>query len=313
LKKTLIFGSLLILTSALTATARKQPLGEQPLARGEHHVKVNGVNLWYVVEGSGPSLVLQAPSWGIGSAYLRNGLSALSKHFTVICYDPRGSGHSERPDEPESMSTMNLVDDLESLRKYWGLKTITLVGHSVGGAIALGYAIQYPNRVRRLILVDSSIEGLDTAREVQEQLDARRSDPRFADAVAAHESEIELKTDLEFQAFLNRILPLYFYDPARGIPRFRETWTSLPSSWTWNAYLVATSKMPLREADHMDRVQASTLILEGRHDFVCPVSIAERIHKGVRRSQLVIFERSGHLPWIEEPQAFFDQVVAFAK
>ncbi len=263
MKKTLIFGSLLILTSALTATARKQPLGEQPLARGEHHVKVNGVNLWYVVEGSGPSLVLQAPSWGIGSAYLRNGLSALSKHFTVICYDPRGSGHSERPD--------------------------------------------------RLILVDSSIEGLDTAREVQEQLDARRSDPRFADAVAAHESEIELKTDLEFQAFLNRILPLYFYDPARGIPRFRETWTSLPSSWTWNAYLVATSKMPLREADHMDRVQASTLILEGRHDFVCPVSIAERIHKGVRRSQLVIFERSGHLPWIEEPQAFFDQVVAFAK
>jgi pimeloyl-ACP methyl ester carboxylesterase len=49
----------------------------------------------------------------------------------------------------------------------------------------------------------------------------------------------------------------------------------------------------------------------GRHDFVCPVGMAKRVHKGVRGSQLVIFEQTGHIPWIEEPSKFFALVTQF--
>jgi pimeloyl-ACP methyl ester carboxylesterase len=64
------------------------------LLPGEHDVLIDGLPFHYVVRGRGALLVVQAPGWGIGSAYLRNGLAPLEKQFTVLTFDPRGSGSS---------------------------------------------------------------------------------------------------------------------------------------------------------------------------------------------------------------------------
>lgn len=64
------------------------------LSEGDHVAVLTGMSFHYVVAGSGPLLVVEAPGWGIGSAYLRNGLAPLEKHFTVLTFDPRGSGLS---------------------------------------------------------------------------------------------------------------------------------------------------------------------------------------------------------------------------
>ena len=121
-------------------------MGASRLSLGEHDTVLSGIRFHYVVVGHGPLLVVQAPGWGIGSTYLQTGLAPLEKHFTLLLYDPRGSGSSGRPADETQLSTSDMIDDLERLRMYWKLKALDLLGHSQGGSVALGYAERYAAR-----------------------------------------------------------------------------------------------------------------------------------------------------------------------
>jgi len=289
---------------------------EDRLATGDHSANVNGVKFWYAVRGAGPLLIVQAPGWGIGSEYLQNGLAPLEAHFTLVFYDARGSGQSGRPADEKKMSTSDMVDDLEGLRQYWRLPRITVLGHSHGGAIALGYAIRYPKRVKKLILVDSNIQDFNEDAIVQKELEARKGDKRFEDAIAEAIKpwpNLQLTTDQEFETYLRRIGPLYFYDPDKYAPLLEKTAPSLPSVWANHANAAADAKSTIKEDSVMNRVRARTLILVGQNDWICPPAIAERIHAAIRGSKIRTFERTGHFPWIEDAPQFFESVTHFLK
>jgi proline iminopeptidase len=114
-----------------------------------------------------------------------------------------------------------------AIKKILGLQRLNLLGHSHGGAIAIGYAIRYPKRVDKLILVDSSVYGYaGWEADRKKNIDAGRGDKRFAEAILASEKDEEPKTDEEFAAQLDRILPLYFYDPDQALPAFHKTVTT---------------------------------------------------------------------------------------
>lgn len=289
---------------------------EARLAKGEHSGNVNGIKFWYAVRGAGPLLIVQAPGWGIGSEYLQNGLVPLEAHFTLVFYDTRGSERSSRPADEKRMSTSDMVDDLEGLRKYWGLSRISVLGHSHGGAIALGYAIRYPKRVEKLILVDSNIQDFNEEAIAHQELEARKGDKRFEAAISEAMKpwpNPQLTTDEEFGASLGRVLPLYFYDPDKYAPLLEKTAPSLPSVWANHANAAADAKSSIKEDSMMNRVRARTLILVGQNDWICPPAIAERIHAAVRGSEIRIFERTGHFPWIEDAPQFFESVTHFVK
>jgi proline iminopeptidase len=63
--------------------------------------------------------------------------------------------------------------------------------------------------------------------------------------------------------------------------------------------------------DRLPEIVARSLVAVGSHDFICSPVQARTIHEGIRGSQLVEFENSGHLPWLEEPDAFFSTVRRF--
>jgi proline iminopeptidase len=160
---------------------------QPPLPLAEHLVARNGVTLHCVVRGRGPILVVQAPGRGSGSAYLRNGLAHLEDHFTLLYYDPRGSGKSSRPASQMQMSSSDMVEDLEQVRQYWGLERINVLRHSSGGAIALGYAERYPDHIHKLILVGSCLPGFDASTIVRKFLSQRKDDVRYVSACRAGE------------------------------------------------------------------------------------------------------------------------------
>jgi proline iminopeptidase len=310
-------GSVLaLLLFFLAALARAQFVKpDARLATGEHSARVNGVKFWYAVRGAGPLLIVQAPGWGIGSEYLQNGLAPLEVHFTLVFYDTRGSGRSGRPADEKKMSTSDMVDDLEGLRQYWRLPRISVLGHSHGGAIALGYAIRYPKRVRKLILVDSNIQDFNEEAIVQKELEARKGDKRFQTAISEAMKpwpNLQLTTDQEFGASLERVLPLYFYDPDKYAPLLEKTAPSLPSVWANHANAAADAKSMIKEDSRMNRVQARTLILVGQNDWICSPAIADRIHAAIRGSELRILKKTGHFPWIEDSDEFFGDITQFA-
>ncbi|WP_217363454.1 alpha/beta fold hydrolase [Duganella dendranthematis] len=132
---------------ATTATAMAQtgagPAGDvargayiSPLLPGSHQVSLNGIPTHYQVSGEGPLLVMLSPPWETGS-------SELSQRFTLVAYDMPASG-----DQPTA-------DHLEALRRYLKREQIDLLGYAQGSELAIAYASRYPDRVRKLVLVDS--------------------------------------------------------------------------------------------------------------------------------------------------------------
>jgi proline iminopeptidase len=274
------------------------------LSPGAHTATVNGVTFAYFVSGSGPVLIEQSPGWGIGSQYLQHGLLPLEEHFTLVSYDTRASGSSTRPADESQMTTSNMVDDLEALRKFWGLSKINVLGHSHGGAIAIGYAIRYPTHISKLILVDSSIQGFPGDHIHEKEMKAREGDPRFTTALAEERSTAAPKTDEEMKESLARAMPLYFSDPGKNMPAFAQGLSQAPSAWV-NAKMVFLDSS-FNEEGQMHRIHADTLILVGRDDWVAGPAYSEKIHAEIPHSQLQILDKTGHFPWAEDaaPQFF---------
>jgi pimeloyl-ACP methyl ester carboxylesterase len=287
------------------------------LSSGDHIVNVNGVDLHYHVCGEGPLLFLVSPGWGVGSGYLQRGFNFLRDRFRLVFVDTRGSGLSGRPADHKKMSSNDMADDLEALREYLGLSTIQLLGHSNSGAIALSYAERYKNHVRKLVLVDSQMLGFSAGDNTQAFLNARAEDPRYKAAVLAAIGHFSGKakpiaSDAELSSFVAELLPLYLQSPEKNLALAREQLlVEQISLYAFEAQNAADKATGSDQAALLDQVSAATLVMAGRHDWICPVPVAERLHAGIGNARLVMFEDSGHMPWVEEPEKFEAELIQF--
>jgi pimeloyl-ACP methyl ester carboxylesterase len=298
----------LALCVLLATPALAQQSGK--LSPGAHTATINGVTFAYSVSGSGPVLIEQSPGWGIGSQYLQHCLKPLEKDFTLVSYDTRGSGSSTRPADESQMTTSNMVDDLEALRQFWGLPQINVLGHSHGGAIAIGYAIRYPTHVAKLILVDSSIQGFPGFDVAEQEMKARERDPRFTAAIAEERSTTQPATDQAMKESLARGMPLYFSDPGKNMAAFAQGLSQTPSAWV-NAKMVYLDSS-FNEEGQMHLIQAPTLILVGHDDWIAGPYFSKKIHAEIPHSQLLILDKTGHFPWAEDAAAeFFAAIESF--
>jgi pimeloyl-ACP methyl ester carboxylesterase len=285
---------------------------DSKLAFGSHQAELKDVSLHYAVSGHGPLVVVTSPGWGIGSLYLQRGLAPLEKKFTVLYLDTRGSGGSPRPTDPKQMSTATMADDIDRLRSYLGLESINLMGHSNGGTIALDYAERYPQRAKKVVLIDAEVLDDRDETATQRYLTLWAGDPRFKHAVEAALSDPPDNTDEQFETNLKQILPLYFSDPTRYLAIFEQqvAGTHL-SAFTEKAQGDADKLAPRYQSREYAKVQAKTLIISGTIDWVCPVEVSERAHNAIAGSTLSLYANVGHLPYIEEPDRFFSEVAQF--
>jgi pimeloyl-ACP methyl ester carboxylesterase len=273
----LLFSPLSVAAQTDTASHLGKELSQ--LVPGEHSAEINGLKFRYVVAGRGPLLVVQAPGSGIGSSYLQNGLAPLEKNFTLLFYDPRGSGGSSRPASAMQMSISDMVEDLEALRKYWGLDSFNLLGHSSGGAIALSYAERYPLHVHKLILVDSQLVGYDTNLLQKQMKDRRRNDPRYVTSLARLDDPSPA-TDDQYKKQFEELLPYYLYDPTKNLPGLLHTMTGTPSSWAERAWENSNKLNPEQQIAALSKVKAQTLIIVGHDDAIYHIFDAEGLSQG---------------------------------
>jgi proline iminopeptidase len=280
-----------------------------PLAPGDHMAALPGARLHYRVEGTGPVLILHPGGPGMEWKYAR--MPELEKFLTMVYLDPRGAGDSSRPAGPSPYSMDAYVSDLEALRGALGLGRMLLLGHSHGGMVAQSYALAHPAGLRGLILCATSpTTGEDWTRDVEANLQEKRSEPGYDDAAAAFSEEDKAETDAQMAALFRREIPLYFhrYGP------FRERMEPLLRD-------LRLSVEPVREfgreaprfdlRSRLGGIRAPTLILAGRHDFVCGPRWAETMRAAIPGSRLVVLENSGHFLYLEEEEAFARAVREF--
>jgi proline-specific peptidase len=273
----------------------------------------DGRKLTYRRMGTGPVLVCHPGGPGFSSSYFAD-LAGLWEQFTLVMLNPRGTGGSDRPADTRAYQIDDYVADVEEVRRHLGLEQMLLLGHSHGGVVAEAYAAAHPARVKRLVLA-STLARFGPAHEaaMKAGMDRRSGQPWYADAVAALEEEQEAKftSDQELAALFFREFPLYFarYGDAEAgyADTLRSETINADTLLLFNREIFNT--FDLRE--RLTNITAPTLVITGEDDFICGPLCAAEISAAIPGAREVIVGDSGHMIFIEQPQAFHDEVASF--
>ncbi|KZV91162.1 alpha/beta-hydrolase [Exidia glandulosa HHB12029] len=136
------------------------PTDSGDLAVGAHAFTTStNATLTYFVTGTGPLVLVNvAPGWGCASGLYHNSFGQeIYDAFTFVHLEYRGTHGSSFPEDMAQMSSWHMAEDVEHLREHLGLEQVDVLDHSNGGVIALWYAIRFPTRVRRLVLMCSNL------------------------------------------------------------------------------------------------------------------------------------------------------------
>ena len=289
--------------------ARAGNTSERAPAHAEGTFEGPGGTLFYEVRGgrAGRPLVLINGGPGFDHTQLLVVPAAwdrLAQGRPVVLYDQRGTGRSFalKPGAPDTLEEQ--VADLEALRVHLAAETIDVAGHSSGGYIAMAYAARHPDRVSRLVLVDSGPLTPSEARDLLGEL--------FPDVVA-RQAAVNASQDPSGQDAVNELRRLrrmmLFCSPEN-----RDNYIKLAAHLPFSQQVNAALSEDINRLDLTPRARGfgmPVMIVTGRFDVVVPPSIAYKVHQQIPGSRFVIFERSGHLPFVEEPDAFATELESF--
>jgi proline-specific peptidase len=270
----------------------------------------DGLELTYRREGSGPLLVCIPGGPGFSSGYLAD-LGGLGSTRTLIMLDPRGTAGSDSPQDPHAYSTRDYASDVEALREHLGVERIDVLGHSHGGVVAAAYGAEYPAGARRLVIADSLVR---LHPEEQEELKARhRDEPWFDDAQRAlsEEDEGAYADDAELAEITRRFWPMYFatFDERAAAYVDGVVVRQKANPDALRLFNEGIAEWDMR-AD-LARIEAPTLVLTGRYDFICGPACAADLVEGIANAEQVIVEDCGHFTFVEKPEEFCAAIERF--
>jgi proline iminopeptidase len=244
------------------------------------------VKLFTRTVGEGPDVVVLHGGPGAHHDYLLPQFDLLATGRRLRFYDQRGGGQSPAPrDEPLGWETH--VADLLGLMDDWDLDQATLLGYSWGGLLAMLFAITHPGRVRRLALVSPAPSTTQGRARFNERFAARSTSP---ETLAAHERLSPFE----------RAVAGYFHDVdhVHDLTPFRITGRTQDAVWK------SLGDYDIRA--NLDQLDIPTRVFHGRHDVI-PLDTAEDTARRLK-AQLVVFEHSGHCPYVEETDRFVAEV-----
>ncbi|MEV8639173.1 alpha/beta hydrolase [Streptosporangium sp. NPDC051023] len=264
-------------------------------------VEINGNRLSIEVYGDrpgAPTIIAHHGAPGLGSlAEPRASFGRLADAYRVVVFDARGSGASEGN---EPFTHEQWVADVEGIRQWLGVEPVIMAGGSYGGFIAMEYAIAHPGRVGALVLRDTSADNANQDLAVRNAATSSRVaiDPGKLDRIMSG----TVRDDDDLRDCWTEILPLYDhdYDPAKVAERAAAT----PYRHRTHNFAFAVNQPGYDVKDRLPRISAPTLVTVGRHDWITPVACSEVIAELIPDARLVVFEKSGHSPQVEEAELF---------
>jgi proline iminopeptidase len=283
------------------------------LYAGEYEVVLNGVNIHYTVQGSGPVLIAHSGGPGM-DARCWDDFAKIDDFLTIVMIHPRGSGLSG-PAAGDAYLLPDYAADVEALRVHLGLDKPIVMGWSHGGMVAMQFAFTYPDSLSKLILVDTSAYFGEFLSDVEATVQEFKNEPWFEKSLAALKAEWagEYQTDDDMARLWAEEMKFYFKQfDARAEAyhgRTKDLPVRVPPLKTFNDKEAAT--MDLRPK--LKNITVPTLVIVGRHDFITNVAMAEEMIEHIPNARLEIFEDSGHFALVEEPEKFYRVIKEFVE
>jgi proline iminopeptidase len=312
-----------------TACSPRQPAPPPPthdavLKIEDGFVDANGVLIYYTAFGQGDPLVVVHGGPGASHDYLLPGLLPLARTNRLVFIDERGSGKSERLEDPTGYTVEAMVEDVEAVRRELHLGKINLLGHSYGGVLAQAYALKYQDNLAHLVLA-STFHSTRQLNEVFRKMMAAMT-PELRARIEGFEKAGLFGHGKDFEK--NRY-PSAYMEAAWGEGYFPYLYQKHPDpgydptdtggmSWDlyramWGShgeYVIDGNLTSVEYADRLPALHVPTLITVGDHDESDP-SIARDMQHCIPGSKLVVLPDSGHMTFVDQPKLFLSAIDDF--
>src|SRR5262245_22550128 len=294
------------------------------LKSDEGFVDANGVLIYYTAFGVGRPLLILHGGPGASHEYFLPYLVPLARTNRLVFIDGRGSGKSQKLEDPAGYTVENMVEDVEAVRQGLQLDQISLLGHSFGGVLAQAYALKHQEHLTHLILA-GTFASTRQLNAVFDQMKAnmtpqlRSRIEKFEKAgLFGHGKDYEKNrypADYMVAAWGEGYFP-YLYQ-RRPDPNFDPigngvmSWDLYRQMWGSNGEFVIDGNLTSVEyTDRLNTIKVPTLITVGDHDESDP-SIARDMQQHIPGSELVVLPESGHMTFVDQPDLFIKTVNDF--
>lgn len=260
--------------------------------------------------GEGPAIVVLHGGPDFDHRYLLPELDRLAEHVRLVYYDQRGRGRSAEGVRAQDVSIESEMADLDLVREHVGVGPTALLAHSWGGVLAMEYASRHPERVTRLVLMNTApASAADAAGYLEHR--RRTRPPAEAEAMGSIAASAAFRAGdpsadvqyyrLHFRGALHRPELL-----DRVVPRMRAGWTAEGvllaraveerlGEQTW--FSPGYDLLP-----RLRRVTARTLVIHGEDDVI-PVELARHVVEAIPGAELSVLPDCGHFAYLEAPDA----------
>jgi proline-specific peptidase len=271
-------------------------------------IKVNGVTLFVEDQGQGPAIITLHGGPGLGSRHDDAAVfgAFAAEGYRVVSYDQRGNGESDGA-EPYSHEQFNA--DTEALRKELGLGKIVIAGGSYGGFLALEYALRYPENVAGVVLRDTAASN--SFHYIAHERALKSGLPDITQELLDRMFDGLVYDNDDMRFLYKAILPLYWVNFTQE--DLDKHLNSIIFRYETHNWAFSNNQPNFNIVDKLKTIQAPTLVLCGRHDWITPLEASEEIAREIPNSRLVVFENSGHSPQNEEREKFLGEVRQFLK
>jgi proline-specific peptidase len=284
--------------------------GDPIVEPGSRYVPIGDTRLFIVERGQGyPVLVLHGGP-GIDHHTFGDYLDPLTDRYHLILVDQRSCGRSDRT--PERTWTLEqMVQDVTVLVRALALERYAVLGHSYGAFVALQHAVTFPGHAGQTI-VSNGIPSARFLAHVDRNLQAFEPAELREQVAASWEREKSVETPEDVAALLHDQLPFHFADPRD--PRIKE-YEGRTAQAVYSPHVLrhfaGQAYGGIEVEDRLKGVTQPVLVLAGRYDRTCSVDAAAAIARGVPNAQLVVFEHSGHMLFVEEQERYIEVVRSF--
>lgn len=296
-----LIGPFLIPVPPLENTVSAESLADAD----SQFIEVNGLNIHYKKYGSGEPVFILLHGFGASLFSWREVTEPLAELGTVIAYDRPAFGLTERPMEWEGESPYSQEVQIQlviGLMDALGVEKAILVGNSAGGTISMLAALQYPERVESLILVDPAVYAGGGApswsRPLLKTPQMNRVGPLIARQIQTRGPEL---------------VELAWHDPSKIAPDVMEGYQKPLQVENWDKALwyLTVSSRESGLAERLDELTLPILVITGDDDRIVPTEQSVRLAGELPNASLVVIPQSGHVPHEETPAEFMQAVIQF--
>jgi 3-oxoadipate enol-lactonase len=254
-------------------------------------IKSNGIELNYVVEGSGPWVVM-SHSLACDLSMWDEQAAALRRNFKVLRFDTRGHGRSDAPAGEYTLEM--LAYDVHGLLQGLGVDRCHWIGLSMGGMIGQTFALKFPGVFTSLVLADTT--------------------SRYApEALPLWQGRIKTAQEKGMEPLVEPTLARWFTEPFRkSSPQVTARVSAMIRGTPVAGYVGCCHAIPkINLTQRLKEISCPSLVVVGEQDAGTPVEMAREIHAALPGSELVIIPSASHLSNMEQPAAFTRALATF--